>query len=415
MKEDPQVRPFTPAPAFPGGLPKSGAAGSPPNMVLDPASASLRISADFDGGNIDCRRIAGPGDIELAIRRDRQSDFFQWFYFRLSGARGQTSTLRIINAGEAAYARGWNDYRAVASVDRKNWHRVDTSYEDGVLTIRHTPSVDSVYFAYFAPYSMERHADLIARCLSSERARLTVLGRTLDGQDLDRLIVSGPSPGPLNCWVIGRQHPGETMAEWWIEGFLDRLLDPHDPLARRLLEAATFHVVPNMNPDGSRRGHLRTNAVGTNLNRAWGAPTMDASPEVLLVRDQMEATGVDFCLDVHGDEELPYNFLMSASGIAGYSERLANLYERFSSAYERASPDFQTKHGYPTPRPGQANLSMCTPWVAQRFDCLSMTLEQPFKDNANGPDQMFGWSPARCRLLGRAALDPISQVMNDLR
>ena len=30
-----------------------------------------------------------------------------------------------------------------------------------------------------------------------------------------------------------------------------------------------IYLVPNMNPDGSRRGHLRTNAVGANLNREW--------------------------------------------------------------------------------------------------------------------------------------------------
>jgi len=35
-----------------------------------------------------------------------------------------------------------------------------------------------------------------------------------------------------------------------------------------------------MNPDGSWRGHLRTNASGANLNREWGDPTPDKSPEV---------------------------------------------------------------------------------------------------------------------------------------
>lgn len=38
--------------------------------------------------------------------------------------------------------------------------------------------------------------------------------------------------------------------------------------------------VPNMNPDGTWRGHLRTNAVGANLNREWEKPTLERSPEV---------------------------------------------------------------------------------------------------------------------------------------
>lgn len=38
--------------------------------------------------------------------------------------------------------------------------------------------------------------------------------------------------------------------------------------------------VPNMNPDGSYHGHLRTNLLGANLNREWASPTMQYSPEV---------------------------------------------------------------------------------------------------------------------------------------
>ncbi len=63
----------------------------------------------------------------------------------------------------------------------------------------------------------------------------------------------------------------------------------------------------NMNPDGSARGHLRTNAVGSNLNREWATPSTEFSPEVLCVRNEMEKQGVDYCLDVHGDEGHPYN------------------------------------------------------------------------------------------------------------
>lgn len=39
-----------------------------------------------------------------------------------------------------------------------------------------------------------------------------------------------------------------------------------------------------MNPDGSYRGHLRTNAKGANLNREWKKPTLEYSPEASLAR-----------------------------------------------------------------------------------------------------------------------------------
>ena len=80
-----------------------------------------------------------------------------------------------------------------------------------------------------------------------------------------------------------------------------------------------------------------------------------------------------------------------------------------------ACPDFQTRHGYPVSAPGTANMTMCTSQVAHRFDCLAMTLEMPFKDNADLPDPCVGWSPARCQQLGAAVLHPMDAVLAGLR
>ena len=60
-------------------------------------------------------------------------------------------------------------------------------------------------------------------------------------------------------------------------------------------------------------------------------------------------------------------------------------------------------------------MTMCTNAVAQRFDCLAMTLEMPFKDDANHPHPEVGWSPKRSRRLGAAVLNPILAVLHTLR
>src|SRR4029078_5698761 len=97
-----------------------------------------------------------------------------------------------------------------------------------------------------------------------------------------------------------------------------------------------FRVVPNMNPDGSRRGHLRTNAVGANLNREWHAPTAERSPEVLCGANAMDGTGVDFAMDVHGDEAIPANFLAGFEGIPSHTGRQQKFFEVFGDTLPRA-------------------------------------------------------------------------------
>ena len=170
-----------------------------------------------------------------------------------------------------------------------------------------------------------------------------------------------------------------------------------------------------MNPDGSRRGNLRVNAAGTNLNREWAAPTMEKSPEVFLVREHMGKTGVDFCLDVHGDEALPYVFIAGSDGIPSLTEKQTALRTTFDTALMRANPDYQVERGYPKAAPGKGNLTLCTGHVAETFGCLAMMLEMPFKDNANAPDAQFGWSPDRCRRQGEGCLDGLYAVVGDLR
>ena len=369
---------------------------------------TLSASSAFDGGNI--RLVAIEGDrVDLEIVKDNQSDFYQWFYFRVTGGGGRPLELRILNCAGAAYPHGWAGYRACMSADREEWERVDTSYQGGILTIRTTPSSDSVWFAYFAPYTMERHHDLVATVAAHPEIRYRSLGQTLDGQEIDYFRLPG---GSLQVWLYARQHPGETMAEWWMEGAFEKLLDDSDPVTRRLRQKATFHIVPNMNPDGSKRGHLRTNAVGINLNREWHAPSLERSPEVHHALEEMKRTGVDFAMDVHGDEAIAANFLAGFEGIPGWKKEQQDLFDAFSDALVRISPDFQTDKGYEIPGPGQANLSMSTAQLAERFGAVSMTLEMPFKDNGDLPDPDYGWSPERSRLLARSCLDALHAVID---
>lgn len=365
----------------------------------------MRISSNFDSGAIEVLSLADPENIRLRLRPDNAADFLQWFHFRVHGAAGKRLVMHFENAAEAAYPGGWPDYRAVASYDRRHWFRVaGTRYEDGKLIIEHSPERDSIYYAYFEPYSHERHLDLLGRMEMSPFAEVHNLGASIEGRDIDVVVVGRPRPDRKPVWITARQHPGETMAEWFVEGLLERLLDGADPVARRIRELASVHVVPNMNPDGAIRGNLRTNAAGANLNREWMSPSVERSPEVLLVREDMERTGVALFMDIHGDEELPYVFFSTAEEVPGFTAELASRQAALVAAFALASPDFQTEVGYKVGRFGEELLTLASKWVAHRFACVSLTLEMPFKDNANLPDGQSGWSAARSRNLGAASL-----------
>ncbi|MES2337296.1 MAG: M14-type cytosolic carboxypeptidase [Pseudomonadota bacterium] len=372
---------------------------------------TITVSAAFDSGAI--RLVGIDGDIvSLEIPNDHLSDFYQWFHFRVAGARGRTLTFRIVNCAGSAYPLGWPDYRTRVSTDREEWRMApDTSYRDGVLSWTHSFDTELAWFAYFEPYTLARHDALIAEAALADGVTHRELGQTLDGRAIDCLTLG---TGPKQVWLYARQHPGEPMAEWWMEGAVEMLTAADNATATLLREKATIHLVPNMNPDGSFRGHLRTNAAGINLNREWDTPSREKSPEVLCVRDAMDETGVDFAMDVHGDEAIPANFLAGFEGIPKWTDALGAKFYEYGRRLAARTPDFQTERGYGKAAPGTANLSMSTNQLAERFGAVAMTLEMPFKDHDPNPDALHGWDGARSKALAVSCLDTLAEMIDEI-
>jgi hypothetical protein len=128
--------------------------------------------------------------------------------------------------------------------------------------------------------------------------------------------------------------------------------------------------------------------------------------------------GVDCFLDIHGDEELPFNFLAGANLIPNWDKRMESLHGAFAAAYTRANPDMQKKYGYPpqdSPEAVLEYMNVATNQVANRFNCLGLTLEMPFKDCLTNSDPEHGWTPKRSRELGASVLIPLEYIHQYLR
>ncbi len=190
---------------------------------------SISIYSNFDAGAIEVVNAENPEDICLRVRKDSHADFAQWFYFRVSDVRGQRLVMTFENASQCAFPEGWRDYEAVASYDCVNWFRVSTEYDGKVMKIDHTPDFDRVYYAYFEPYSEERHSEFLdaVQVQQMPLAMFMELGQTVQGRPMSLLALGLPyfegEEPKKHVWIIARQHPGETMAEWFVEGLVKRL------------------------------------------------------------------------------------------------------------------------------------------------------------------------------------------------
>ena len=187
--------------------------------MTDPEPA-IAIDAAFDGGNI--RVVAMEGDkVDLEIARDHQSDFYQWFSFRLSRRgrpRADTAHRQRRRRGLSAGLAGVQGARLDRPQDVADGRHVLCGRRAGMAAW--PGDAPLVWFAYFAPYTMEMHHDLVARTAAAPGATYARLGTSLDGQAIDSFAFG---QGPKPVWLYARQHPGESMAEWWMEGALEWL------------------------------------------------------------------------------------------------------------------------------------------------------------------------------------------------
>lgn len=245
------------------------------------APSALHITSDFDSGNIQVLDASNPLHVRLAIKPDTRSAHFQWFHFKVDGLQiGQIHRFELGNASQSSYNKAWDGYQAVASYDHENWFRVPTEFDGTALTFSLKAEQPQVWFAYFEPYSRARHDELIkTRCGPAVRYWPSAKASK---DAIYRYCAKGTGARhKRKIWIIAQQHPGEHMAEWFMQGILERLEQGSDPQLRKLLDFADLYLIPNMNPDGAFHGHLRTNANGQDLNRAWQHTERDVSPEVL--------------------------------------------------------------------------------------------------------------------------------------
>jgi murein tripeptide amidase MpaA len=378
----------------------------------------MKISQDFDGGSIIVINSHERENVQLKLATENNSKTTQWFYFKLQTQKNRLHNIRLLNASESQFSSAWREYQVMASYDEKNWFRVKTSYDERELVFTHTPERNSVSYAYFVPYSYLRHQRIIKETIDSKQASLDILGRTIQGNPIELLTFGNPNKAKKKVWFIARQHPGETMAQWFAEGLIERLVN-QDSVAKEILKTCVIYIVPNMNLDGSILGNHRTNSKGLDLNRQWHSPTENDCPEVYFVRKKILETGVDIFLDIHGDEKIPYSFIMSSGSACNANHRV----DHFKNIYAAANESFQTEIDYSNylgclshccsvNSCGKKSLSKATDYISQTFDCLSMVLEMPFTQNSKATQGELAPSITTCKGLGFSILEPVLDALS---
>ena len=112
-----------------------------------------------------------------------------------------------------------------------------------------------------------------------------VAGESAEGREI-RHLTFGRGPTAILLW--SQMHGNESTASMSLADII-RFFDaqPNHPLARRIAEGATIHMIPMLNPDGAER-FQRRNAQGIDVNRDARRLQTPEGQLLKAVRDQLD-------------------------------------------------------------------------------------------------------------------------------
>lgn len=120
-----------------------------------------------------------------------------------------------------------------------------------------------------------------------------VLGRSAEGREIRHLTVGN---GPVTVLLWSQMHGNESTASMSLVDIVRFFHERGDhPLARRIAQGATIHMIPMLNPDGAQR-FQRRNAQGIDVNRD---ARLLQTPEGQILKGASDALQPDFGFNLH--------------------------------------------------------------------------------------------------------------------
>lgn len=361
-------------------------------------AAQVTISADFDTGSIgSVRRIDSVRMLHAAKNSLEVMSFgirsridplnpvdtallpsSRWFHFRLEGVKGKLMFLHIPNTEMV---------RPFYSYDGEEYLRFDAGECSLPQTVYKYFLHDTVYVAYFLPYSHARHKAKADEWACSPFVRRQRIGRSGEGRPIEMLILTDdtvPDSLKRRVWIHSRVHTSEAPAAWHLEAMIDELLSDA-PLSREILRRTVFYVVPETNPDGVRGGYSRSTAQGVNLEINWDRPDSLTQPEVRVLKRTIDSLSTqrpfDVALNLHS-QSAPFvtYWIHTAKSTSAKMYRRKMLLSALTIAHTPYYRPIDQRFSEAAPRYAEG-------WFWQRFGerTLAVTFETPYTYYNNDP------------------------------
>ena len=303
----------------------------------------IKITCDFESGNCKILKISTKNNKDYYVKLTKNHEpypkhikrkYENWFYFKVNNCKDKNITFDFKYL--KYFQNNFNKYTTCYSYDNKIWKRTPTTIKKDNIVWSFTPKKNTIWFAYYAPYTTKRKNKLMLEMKKKSNTKYKVLGLSNMKQKIDMLKIGH---GDKHMFIVARQHPGETVGSYMAEGLLKEFFESkHSKKRKEFVKKYTLNIIPMCNPDGVYLGHWYTNKKGCNLNRNWQKRRC-VENQIILDNFGYQNYGVLY-IDLHGDEGADNHFVTHGSPKPNV------VYDIFNKTINSIDENFQLKDYY---------------------------------------------------------------------
>ncbi len=321
---------------------------------------TVSFKTDFDSARIDECKQLGKDKFLLTIKPENYPiNNSPWYSFKVISLEQKTINVTI------EYQQGKHRYKPKISINKKKWLPLRHRVSKGKLKFKLDVSNKPVWVSAQEIIDNRFYHRWLNKLSRKHHNKIYELGKSAEDRPIYQLI----NQSDAKEWVIilGRMHPPEVTGAMALFIFSEKLLSD-DATAKQFRDRFNILLIPNLNPDGVKHGHWRSNINGVDLNRDW---RKFKQPETRLVREQLQkitSSGdkIVFAIDFHSTKKnifytMPTDYDLSPPLLA----------EDWLKSLNKALPDFKVniKPG------GNPKSGVFKQYIADTFGVHAITYE----------------------------------------
>ena len=316
----------------------------------------MDILFDYEGASIDVLENDIKNNIITVSPKIENDAYSNYYNFKVKNDSNEEGIVYIKNLNNLLFD---SDIMPFYRKDKEVFKHIDKDKikkeSDGIKI-----SIDKkeeIEISQFPRYTKE-DLDIFFKNIKNENVKISddIVKKITIGDENKKAIV-----------VIGRQHPGETLSSFFIEGMISEIVENYQEY-----KDSYFLFYPIVSTNGVKNGNHRY-TDGIDYNRSW--KTSGLSKEIDYIKEELSKIKIDNFIDVHCDEISDIDYVRT---------KKSELIKEFSNVKVIADNTKLRRFFRALIRQRKIiNLSQLTAreYVAKKYKCDSMLIELGLQHN----------------------------------